>query len=315
MDATSKHHPNGGAHHNWDNARLENLIANYKANRDLETLSTIVGLTRARALTLIRFRRSTRYCSEAELLSDVNCKLIRAVEKFDPAKASAFTFLSAVVLNQLATSVTNARKNARAHVELKRSLVAGLADRSADQTKIDDIAHRIRAGARTTLTDPVELSAQKWFIESFTADGFESRRHECANAAISVYNLSHARSRELYDLTMLEVRRVLYCELKSRPPIIAGRLIGTRLAWMARYRPLLSESEFTKFVILMRDLAPYLLLIVDPDNRNNHRRDRSPTIGRKNLELILYGCADAVPLFKNSISGDKEAIPADSSPL
>jgi hypothetical protein len=52
-------------------------------------------------------------------------------------------------------------------------------------------------------------------MESFTDDGFESRRHECANAAMAVYNLSHERSRELYDLTVLEVRRVVYNDLTA----------------------------------------------------------------------------------------------------
>jgi len=107
--------------------------------------------------------------------------------------------------------------------------------RAEDRSAIDDITHRIKSDARTTLTDPVELSAQRWFIESFTADGFESPRHECANAAMAVHSLGHARSRELYDLTMLEVRRVLYDDLKGRQPIPAGRLLGTRFAWMARY--------------------------------------------------------------------------------
>jgi hypothetical protein len=58
--------------------------------------------------------------------------------------------------------------------------------------------------------------------------------------------------------------------------------------------------EFTKFVTLMRDLAPYLLLIIDPANRN-HRRDRSPTIGRRNLEFILNGHPDALHLFTTSL--------------
>ena len=57
---------------------------------------------------------------------------------------------------------------------------------------------------------------------------FRLRRHECANAAMGVYNLSHERSRELYDLTMLEVRRVVYDNLSPRQPIVAGRLLGTR---------------------------------------------------------------------------------------
>ena len=60
----------------------------------------------------------------------------------------------------------------------------------------------------------------------------------------------------------------------------------------------LKPSEFTKFYTLMKDLAPYLLLIIDPAQGNNHRRDRSPAVGRRNLELILYGSPGAVPLFE-----------------
>jgi hypothetical protein len=111
---------------------------------------------------------------------------------------------------------------------------------------------------------------------------------------------------------MLEVRRVLYDAIVARrQPIAAGRLIGTRLAWMARYAPLMSGPEFTKFATLMRDLAPYLLLLIDAQNRS-HRQDRSPAVSRKNVELILNGDPDAVLLFSNSISVDKEAISIDS---
>ena len=66
---------------------------------------------------------------------------------------------------------------------------------------------------------------------------------------------------------------------------------------MIRYEPLLSAQEFTKFVVLMRDLAPYPLFLVD-SGTHNRRQDRNPPIGRKNLELILNGCPDAVQLFK-----------------
>jgi hypothetical protein len=98
---------------------------------------------------------------------------------------------------------------------------------------------------------------------------------------------------------MLEVRRALFDDLKRREQIIPGQLYGTRCAWMAQYAPLLSSAEFTKFVVLMRHLAPYLmLLIIDPAKANNHRQDRNPAIGRRNLEMILYGCPGAVPLFE-----------------
>jgi hypothetical protein len=291
----SKHNPNGTSPH-FDNVRLESLISAYQAGTNPAALAEIVTLTQARALTLIRFRKTARYSTESELLSDVNFKLIRAVDKFDPAKGTAFTFLSQVVTNVLCTSVTNARRASAKHTGLDDDLINTLLAKLEDRTVVDDIAHQIKASARTTLTDEKELSAQQWYIESFSQDGFESRRHECANAAMAVHSLSHERSRELYDLTMLEVRRVLYDELKRRQPIAAGRLLGTRCAWMARYRPVLTESEFTKFVILVRDLGPFVLLLVDPQNRSR-RQDRSAAVTRRNLEFVLNGHPDAVKLF------------------
>jgi len=47
----------------------------------------------------------------------------------------------------------------------------------------------------------------------------------------------------------------------------------------------------------MRDLAPYLLFLVD-SGTHNRGQERNPAIGRKNLELIRDGGPDAVPVFK-----------------
>jgi hypothetical protein len=295
---TSTHHPSGGARLHWDNNRIEQLIASYKSSGDLESLSTIVELTENRVLTLIRFYKCAQYRSEAELLSDVNCKLIKAVSKFDASKGSAFTFVSRVVSNTLCTSVAIARKNAATYMHLRNAVASQLVSETEDKTGVDDIVHRIKSNARTALTDETELCAQRWYIESFLSDGFESRRHECANAAMSVHQLSHERSRELYDLTMLEVRRILYDDVaRKRSAIAPAQLNGTKLAWMTRYAALMSVPvEFTKFVILIRDLAPYLLLIVDPAN-HSRRQDRSANVSRNNIELILNGDRDAVPLF------------------
>jgi hypothetical protein len=66
---------------------------------------------------------------------------------------------------------------------------------------------------------------------------------------------------------------------------------------MIRYRPLLNDAEFTKFVILVRDLGPFVVMLIDPERRSR-RQDRNPAIGRKNLEWILNGHPDAVPLFQ-----------------
>lgn len=310
----SKHHPNGGASSHCNNAEIESLIAQYKRTRDVESLSQIVALTQERALTLIRTYRTTRYKPIDELMSDVNCKVIKAVDKFNPQKGSAFTFLSHVISNVLFTSVSNARKDLARYHELTRGVLSELADKSYDRSAVEDINFTIKSRATTILTDETELEVQRWYIDSFTDKGFNSRRHECANAALAVFGIAHGRSRELYDLTMLEVRRVLYSGVQWRAQTHPGRLIGTRLAWMSRYTSLMNCEEFTKFVVLMRDLAPYLLLLVNARD-SNRRRDRSPTVSRKNIELILYGDPDAVLLFNSSISHDKQTIRIDSKSL
>jgi hypothetical protein len=296
---TSKHHPTGGAVAHCDSQRIGSLIAEYQANRDQESLCEILSLSQQRALALIRFYKSARYRAEDELLSDVNFKLLRAVDKFDPTKGSAFTFVSSVVTNVLCTSVTGARRYSERHTELSTGVIGELVAKQEDRTTADDITYRIRSGVKTILTDPLELEAQRWYITSFVDERFEARRHQCCDAAMSVYRLSHARSREIYDLTMLEVRRALY-DVKRHQTISPGQLVGTRSAWMTRFSLLMDSPEFTRFFVLMRDLAPYLLLIIDPANRNSHRPERCPPVSRRNIELVLYGCPDARPLFRNT---------------
>jgi hypothetical protein len=296
---TSKHNPNGGAIPHCDNGRIESLIAEYQSSGDVHTLAAIVNLTQERALTLIKFRKATRYRPQDELLSDVNCKLLRAVGRFNPEKGTAFTYLSLVITNALHTSVTSARKSYRRSVKFDKRIANKLCTNGETESQhaIDDLSHRIRAGVKTTVTDPSELGMQRWYVDSFLDGAFELRRHQCADAAMQVYGVRHERSRELYDLTMLEVRRVLYDDLPPREPIAAGRLIGTRGAWMIRFRPLLNESEFTKFVILVRDLSPFVILLVDPQNKSR-RQDRSAAVTRRNLEFVLNGHPDAVKLFE-----------------
>jgi hypothetical protein len=294
---TSKHHPAGGATSHLDNARLEEIITRYQTQGDVESLGEIVKLTQTRAQTLIRFYKTTRYRPEDELLSDVNWKLMRAVDKFDPAKGSAFTFVSQVIWSTLSTSVMSAKRSAQKYAEFDSSLANRLPANAENLDGLHDLRHRIKASVKTTLTDESELSTQRWYVDSFTAEGFDARRHDCADAAMAVYGLSHSRSRELYDLTMLEVRRVLYDDVKKRPQVVPGRLTGTKLAWLIRYAPLLSAAEFTKLAVVMRDLAPYVLLLVDRDNRENRRRDRSVRIARKHLEVIIYGDPAALLLF------------------
>ena len=161
MEPANLHHQNGSARVHWDNASVESLIAQYQTSRDQNALSEIVALTHDRALTLIRFRKTARYRSESELLSDINFKLLRAVDKFDPAKGSAFTFVSCLITNTLCTSVSNARKNLATYRRLSRSVMITLESQSEDRSVADDIGHKIRSGVKTALSDPAELAAQR----------------------------------------------------------------------------------------------------------------------------------------------------------
>ena len=297
MFTTSKHHPNGGAVTHCDNVQLEQAIARFQGG-DSGSLGEIIRLVEPRTQTLIRFYKTHLYRSEDELLSDVNFKLLRAVRKFDPSKGSAFSFVSAVITSTLQTAVTNTRRHWLRYSELDTELENTVPAKADDRSVCDDLVFKVKSRVRTTLTDETELSACRWLVDSFCVDGFASRRHACANAVMSTFQLNHARSRELHDLVMLEVRRALYGDLNRREQIVPGRLLGTRAAWMVRYSPLLTESEFTRFCVLMANLAPYLmLLILDPSKVGNHRQDRNPQISRRNLELILYGDSSAKPLF------------------
>ena len=196
----SRHNPQGTSSH-FDNEGITELIGRYQALDDPEALAGIITKAQERGKTLIRFYGTARYLSEAELLSDVNWKLLRVVDKFDPAKGSAFTFLSQVISTALCTSVSNIRKSASRYVELDEAVAGTLPPNTegelAERAATDDLAHRIRSGVRSTISDPGELDTQRWFLSSFCEAGFEARRRQCADAAMTVYGLSHARAREL----------------------------------------------------------------------------------------------------------------------
>jgi hypothetical protein len=300
----SRHHPNGDGVMHCNSDAIEAALQDYQSSGSTAALDNFLAMAQERALTLIRYNHVTRYRSEAELMSDINFRLLKAARTFNPSRGSGFTYLSAIVTNVLRTNVTSARKHLDRFVEFDEHAINTIPfNESRSQELLEDIGDRLRRTVKTQLTDPDELEAQRWLVGSFCAEGFESRRHSCANATMRVFGLTHSRARELYDLTMLEVRRSLY-DLKPRQPIRPGQLFGRRCAWMSPYAKLLDAGEFTKFVVLMRDLAPYMvLLILDPAHENNHRRDRNPTIGRRNLELILYGSAEARLLFGRKSGG------------
>jgi hypothetical protein len=158
----SKHNPHGGGAVHCDNDKLEEFIARYQTQGDPRSLSEIIRLTEKRALTLLRFHKTTHHVPEDELLSDVNYKLLKAVGKFDHAKGTAFTFLSHVISTTLCTSVSNARRSSDRFVEFNEAAASKLRTNGETESRdaIDDLAHRLRVGVKTTVTDQSEIGMQ-----------------------------------------------------------------------------------------------------------------------------------------------------------
>jgi hypothetical protein len=143
--------------------------------------------------------------------------------------------VSCPALNEIRTAVSRTRVLRSRYVELdevtaNKTAVNGDAQ---DQEAIEHLVHCVRAGVRSTLNDPDERAVSRWLTESFCSDGFESPRHECCRAACQVFSwLTLARACELHDLARLECRRTLLPHMPPKPPIVVGKLFGTRSQWL-----------------------------------------------------------------------------------
>lgn len=119
---------------------------------------------------------------EDELLSSVYRKLLVSVPQFDRARGSAFSFVSKLTLNQLATAVTRRKKLSNRFPPLDRTMMLTLPDQSADfdsRLAVADLEHQIYS-IKSALTGPEERQAQRWLIQSFLDCGFSLLRHETA---------------------------------------------------------------------------------------------------------------------------------------
>jgi len=163
---------------------------------------------------------------------------------------------------------------------------------------IAEIEFKIRQ-IKTPWTDCYELAAQRWFVESFIDCGFHIRRHEAADAVIQVFGLDHSRSRQLFDLTMVSLRRELV-DSRRLVPVPPASLLGTKGHALFKFARYLSPEEFTRLAVLMRDIAPDLVFRCNRKNLARMRRGDVQAI-RANLDLILWGLPIDRPLFTQPV--------------
>jgi hypothetical protein len=298
MVARTKHHPNGCSNgYFFDEATVSALIVDWQKSQDPEDLGLAIEACRPNILSLIRSQNTDYYETENELISRCNYKLFTSLCHWNRERGTAFNFVSWHTRNVLSTAVNEARKRADRYCQIDPTLLDGLVNRRPNGSAAAEFAEHVKYTVsliKTTVSDPGELQAMRWMVTSLVDASFDLKRHQIGDVAME-FGLTHARSRELCDATMLAIRRLLWDEI--RPKTIGARsLRGTRQTPLAKYAPFLDEREFTKLVYLLRDLAPSQVVEAKRANASAIAAG-DPTATRENLMLVLEGDPAARLLF------------------
>jgi hypothetical protein len=245
--------------------------------------------------SILEFRNTTRHESIDELLSRIRIKLWRSIKLFNPAKGTAFSFVARVISSTAASIVSEswARNGRFCQFDETVDSVA-VCDPVRSTEAISDIQFRVRQ-VKTPCTDLCELAAQKWLVESFLDAEFALRRHEAANSMMAVYNFGHSESRRLFDLTLIAIWRELLTG-RRLAPVNPRSLAQTRSEAIIKYARFLSVDEFTQLAVLFKDVAPSVVLTIDPSRACAIRRGEFEAV-RMNLDLILNGSPTDQRLF------------------
>ena len=264
---------------------------------DQDALEQLLAHAEPLAKSILEYRNTTRYESIDELLGRIRVKIWRSIKLYDPQKGSAFSFCARIISSTAASVVGEVWMRNERFCQFDESTESAVpADPLETAEKLADIAHRVRM-LRTPCTAIHELKAQQWLVSSFLDCGFFIKRFQAANAMTQVFGLDYVRSRWLFDMTLVAIRRQLIDgdrRVNSRSPRRAWR--RTKSEALIRFARFLSAGEFTKLATLMRDIPPNIILSVDP-SRSCAVRKGEPAPTRANLLLVLNGSATERRLF------------------
>jgi hypothetical protein len=253
---------NGSHYFNSDYART--LIEEFNATGD-ETLNRFLTHAEPLIYSIIEYRNTIRHESADELLSRIRVKLWKSLRLYDPQKGTAFSFVARVIQSTSASIVAEAWARSEKFCEFNESSNAAfLCDPIASHDALADIRTRVRE-VRTPCRDRAELAAQRWLVDSFLDCEFYILRHQAANAMMEVYGLGHDQSRRLFDLTLVAVRRQLIDD-RNLTPVVPSSLARTRSEALIRFAKFLNSPEFTRLVTLLKDVAPSIILTINPSN-------------------------------------------------
>jgi hypothetical protein len=259
------------------------LFQVWKRTGDMRSMDELLTLCLPVVSQMTSTWRTTIYGDRDDISNYVMGRLYVALRDFfEPKRGRLFSFISRAVQNSLIDYARRARDWSQHVCLIDGETLENFGVNGADHRhNVDDIHYRVRQ-VKTTLTLPLEQEAQRWLVNGLMETDFEFRRHECARAMETVFSISPLRSRMIFDLTLLAVRR----EISDRKfkPVAPSELVGTRAKALERYRSGLSEPEFGRLVALMRGLGPRLIFLR----------------GKLSPREVLYGSSREKPLFAAS---------------
>jgi hypothetical protein len=266
------------------------VFRRFKASGAVGDLDALLRLLIPVAETIICLKLGRVSPEHDEIRAYVLRRMSRGLaNRYDPERGSLFNFATKLTENSLVDILRRKISRARYIVPLDDEMLARFSVNGEDHRHAAaEIAYGVMR-VRTTARDRGEIAAQRWLVRNMLASGFRFYRHEASDAMSVVYAISPERARQLYDITLLSIRRTLIGERKLKPVEI-GSLLGTKAKALVRYRARLSEEEFAKLCFLMRNLAPSLI-----------------ESGEFTLADVLYGPAGERALFSH-----EEALSAAS---
>jgi hypothetical protein len=284
-----------GAPHYFNSNLARQWIESYNESGDSDALARLLAHAEPLARSIIEYRNTVRHESIDELLSRIRIKLWRSLKLYDPVKGTAFSFVAKVISSTSASMVSEAWARSEKFCELDEQVDFALSyDPIASRETVVDLLDRVRR-VKTPCTDPYELAAERWLIDSFIDCEFRIRRYQAANSMSEVFGIGYSRSRWLFDTTLVAVRRQLTGD-RRLTPIAPASLARTRSEALIRFAGYLSAPEFTKLATLMKDVPPNIILTIDP-SRACAIRKGEPEPTRMNLLLVLNGSPSDRRLF------------------
>jgi hypothetical protein len=248
----------------FDEALVAGLILEWQATGEERTFNEILEACESTINWMLwRFGFRTDNADRADTRQKACIKLFKILLLYDPVRGRAFSFINNALQRFFISEFNNAaprrQKEAQLFVEdidIERIRVESETE-PPDREKLKEIARRIH-GLKTPRRKPAEREIQRWIVRVLLETDFRPRRHEVAETLRKVFRLSPERSRFLYDLTLVSVRRELLAE-RALAALNLATLTSKGEKALLRYRDRLSPPEFARLVFLMRGLSPDLI--------------------------------------------------------